>query len=90
MRALRYSDWTFLVGRILLLDSQGCSRAIPRSKRGRTPWPSIAARPKISANTHESLLAAITLEHGGTLVTRNIKDFREFGLFDVIDPTMNA
>lgn len=79
-RKLVLRDWlevdlpAFFTGRILRVDEAVVDR-----------WGRLLARIKRTAPAIDSLIAATALQHGLTLVTRNIADFK-FPELDVINP----
>lgn len=65
---------TFFAGRILMVDAKTADR-----------WGRLCAEARRPLPTIDSLLAATALEHGLTLVTRNLGDFA-FANLRVINP----
>lgn len=64
----------FFTGRILTVDAQVADR-----------WGQLVAAANRPVPAIDSLLAATAAHHGLSLVTRNVRDFADFGL-EVIDP----
>lgn len=79
-RRMALSDWlevdlpAFFSGRILLIDEHVADR-----------WGRLVAVADRPVPAIDSLLAATAVHHGLSLVTRNVRDFGDFGL-DIINP----
>ncbi|MGB0129831.1 MAG: type II toxin-antitoxin system VapC family toxin [Rhodocyclaceae bacterium] len=82
-RRMALVDWleadlpAFFVGRILPVDAKVADR-----------WGRLVASAKRPLPAIDSLLAATALHHGLSFVTRNERDFADFGL-EVINPWTN-
>lgn len=82
-RKMALLDWleadlpTFFTGRILAIDTQIADK-----------WGRMVAAAKRPVPAIDSLLAATAAHHGLRLVTRNTRDFTDFGI-DVINPWMD-
>ncbi|MDX5298383.1 MAG: type II toxin-antitoxin system VapC family toxin, partial [Gammaproteobacteria bacterium] len=74
------TDWlevelpTYFVGRLLSIDAQVADR-----------WGRVQATAGRTLPVIDGLLAATALQHGLTLVTRNVKDFEGLGV-DLVNP----